>query len=261
MPVASSEQMEMTAQMETKREELQKQSLEASVLQQDAKANDVQEQVQELQIIEDKPPAGYLPQSFVVNAGVASEDAVIFKLNCGPLCNENTRIGICAPSLDLQTLDALNDMEQLQANIVRVEEVFEVNGKYYLQYAQLPDHLSTLHSLFEDQEDAILPEEKIKQVIKQLLNLMKVFSGMLKHLHPLRIFLNKNDLEEGFRVLCGDTQTFSEFDLTQFKFGNFITMAGNDTEELQYLTPEVVEKLRTRGLEGNEKKFRKLQDG
>ena len=38
-------------------------------------------------------------------------------------------------------------------------------------------------------------------------------------------------------------------------------MWGNNIEEMQFLSPEVVEKLRTKGLAGNEKKFRKLQDG
>lgn len=85
--------------------------------------------VQELSIAEDKQTG---PKSFVLNAGVASEEDVIFKVNSGPICSENARIGICAASIDLQTLDALNDMEQVQGNIVRVEQVYEVSGKLYL---------------------------------------------------------------------------------------------------------------------------------
>ena len=40
-----------------------------------------------------------------------------------------------------------------------------------------------------------------------------------------------------------------------------MVIMGNNVEEMQFLTPEVIDKLRTRGLEGNEKKFKKLQDG
>ena len=50
-------------------------------------------------------------------------------------------------------------------------------------------------------------------------------------------------------------------DLNSFKFGNFVTFNGNNVEDLQFLTPEVIDKLKTRGLAGNDKKFKKLQDG
>ena len=105
-------------------------------------------------------------------------------------------------------------MEQVQQNLIRVEQVLESNGKHYLKYAEVPDHLSTLQSLLDECQDQVLPEAALKQIAKQLLNMMKVFSGMLKHLHPARIFLNKNNFQEDFKVLCGDEATFSEFDLT-----------------------------------------------
>lgn len=181
-------------------------------------------------------------------------------MDCGPLGLENARIGILSPSVDVATLDILNDMDSTRKHIVKVEEVFTANGKHYLYFAEVPDHMSTLQTLLAEQESQMLDEESIKHVARGLLNLMKAFSGMLKHLHPMRIFINRNNLQEDFKVLCGDSYTFSEVDLHQFEFGNFVMVRNNDEQEMQYLTPEVITKLKSRGLEGNEKRFQKLQD-
>ena len=109
--------------------------------------------------MEKEPNTGYAPRSFKLNLDAASVEDVVATINAGPVGIDNARIGIAAPGLDLQTLDALNDMQQVQANLIRIEQAFNVNGTYYLQYAKLPDHACTLQSLLQEQEHAPLPED------------------------------------------------------------------------------------------------------
>lgn len=142
-----------------------------------------------------------------------SEDAVIFNLNCGPICHENVQIGVCAPKIDMRTLDALNDMQQVQNNMIKIAEVYTVGKKKYLKYELMPLNLITVQDLMQDSEDKPMSEANICTFVKQMLKLMKAFSGMIKHLHPSRIFLNPKNLEDEFKVLCGDESTFGEVDL------------------------------------------------
>ena len=139
--------------------------------------------------------------------------------------------------------------------------MYEIGGVMYLHYHDLPKELCTLYSLFADTEKSQISESDLRIILKNLLKLMELFSGMLKHLDPKRVFINKLKLDEPFKILPGDNYLFSEFNLHQFELKNLISMSQNDPSELQFLTPEVVHKLMSKGLEGNEKRFKKLQDG
>lgn len=75
-------------------------------------------------------------------------------------------------------------MHLVQNNIIRVAEVYTVGEEKYLKYGLMPLNLITLQSLMDECESKPLSEADLRVFLKQMLNLMKVFSGMIKHLHP-----------------------------------------------------------------------------
>ena len=104
----------------------------------------------------------YSPQSFDFEGEVESEDAVIFKFNCGPICHENIQIGACAPQIDLQTLDALNSMEQVQQYMVKVAQVHTVGSQTYIKYELINLKYASLQSFIEDCQKKPLSESQLK---------------------------------------------------------------------------------------------------
>ena len=84
----------------------------------------------------------------------------------------------------MRTLDALNDMQQVQNNMIKIQEVYEVGQKKYFKYGLMPLNLVTIQSFLEDCEANPLSEDQIRTFLNQMLKLMKAFSGMIKHLHP-----------------------------------------------------------------------------
>ena len=120
--------------------------------------------------------------------------------------------------------------------MIRISDVYSatVDGvkKMYVKYELMPLNLITVSDLMRHCESKPLSENEICTFVKQMLKLMKAFSGMIKHLNPARIFLNPKNLEDDFKVLCADQSTFSELDLHRFKLGNFMVVFGNDIGEM-----------------------------
>ena len=60
------------------------------------------------------------------------------------------------------------------------------------------------------------------------------------------------------KALAGDSWVFQEPDLGVYDFKNTHAVSPNELLKVNVLTPEVVEKILTKGVAGNETKFRKV---
>ena len=100
-------------------------------------------------------------------------------------------------------------------------------------------------------------EDQIKNILKGLCDLVKSVYG-IKHLYTNRVLVDEKTYT--FKVLAGDSWTFQEPELTGFDFTNLHAASKNDPIKVNNLTPEVVDKILSKGIQGNESRFRKLQD-
>lgn len=65
-------------------------------------------------------------------------------------------------------------------------------------------------------------------------------------------------MSAGAKVFAGDAYCFQEPSLEWFDASNLYAASKNDIAKLNTMSPEVVEKVLSKGVAGNEKKFRKI---
>ena len=124
--------------------------------------------------------------------------------------------------MDLQKLDALNNMEALQPNIIKLTQVTSQNQ---IVSEKIPDGYKTLQTIIESTAKDQLGEFKIKTILISLLELISQFSGVIIHLNPEKIYLSPDF--SNAKVICGDSDVFSDASLKDKAY--------------RFLSPEVTE--------------------
>ena len=106
-------------------------------------------------------------------------------------------------------------------------------------------------------ENGPIAQDKLKQAINALVGLLFLFEKFIKHLDPECIVVD----DEMRMKVVPQANLFTLPNLAEVDLSNIHVSQKNDVGKLNLIPPEVVEKLLSRDLAGNEDKFRKLQQG
>ena len=112
--------------------------------------------------------------------------------------------------MDIQKLDALNNMDTLEPNIIKLKQV---SPSKEIVSESIPEGYKTLQSIIDSTADTQLGEYKITTILGSLLTLISQFSGVIIHLNPSKIYMSKDF--ENAKVICGDSEVFSDTCLTE----------------------------------------------
>ena len=106
-------------------------------------------------------------------------------------------------------------------------------------------------------ENGPIAQDKLKEAINALVGLLFLFEKFIKHLDPECIVVD----DEMRMKVVPQANLFTLPNLAEVDLSNIHVSQKNDVGKLNLIPPEVVEKLLSRDLAGNEDKFRKLQQG
>ena len=197
--------------------------------------------------------------AFTINESAgANFEALLGSSGAGALEECNLKFSEMSRYVNVSKLTELHaTSDGSAAHLVKVKQVHSsADGRTLLEYDE--SDMAGYVSLEQVLAEGKLDKYQVKMLTSGLLKMLLQLQDKLKHLAPKRILVNMADLSAGAKVFAGDSFCFQEPTLDWFDASNLYAASKNEIAKLNTMTPEVVEKVLSKGVAGNEIKFRKI---